>query len=265
MRGSISDITSLSPRLEVANAAVDPAPPPVSAITSRDIGSCILGMREGRPSGPADARFYEGARRVAEFAATVVLFVATLPLVVVAGLAVRVMSAGPAIYTQRRVGRGGREFTIYKLRTMGHKCEAASGVRWASRRDPRVTPVGRLLRASHLDELPQLWNVLRGEMSLIGPRPERPEIVAVLRDQIPGYGDRLAVTPGVTGLAQIQLPPDTSVASVARKLDLDRAYITNRGAWLDVHILLGTLLHLACVPHPRIRRLLRLPAGGGAA
>ena len=107
----------------------------------------------GRPSGPAEARFYDAARRVVEFAATVVLFVATLPLVVVAGLAVRAMSAGPAIYTQRRVGRGGREFTIYKLRTMRHECEAASGVRWASRRDPRVTPVGRFLRASHLDEL----------------------------------------------------------------------------------------------------------------
>ena len=220
----------------------------------------------GTPAEPKDAAqkpSSDGVMRIADVVVAAILFAATLPLVVLAAVLVRLTSSGSAIYTQKRVGRGGREFTIYKLRTMRHRCEAESGVRWATRNDPRVTPVGRFLRASHLDELPQLWNVLRGDMSLIGPRPERPEIVVELRDQIPHYDDRHAVRPGVTGLAQIQLPPDSSIASVTRKLELDRAYIAERGVWLDVRILVGTVLHLACVPHPRIRRVLRLPAGRG--
>jgi hypothetical protein len=131
-----------------------------------------------------------------------------------------------------------------------------------------VTPVGRVLRKLHLDELPQLFNVLRGDMSLVGPRPERPEFVGPLSDAIPGYAERHRVRPGVTGLAQIQLPPDTDVESVRRKLVLDRCYARRCGLWLDLRILLGTALYLAGFSYDRVRRLARLPnplADGPAA
>ena len=168
-------------------------------------------------------------------------------------------SPGRAIYTQSRLGRGEREYTIYKLRTMYHNCEDASGVRWATRGDPRITPVGRILRATHIDELPQLWNILRGDMRLIGPRPERPEIVTVLAARIPGYLNRLAIRPGVTGLAQVLLPADTGIESVRRKLTLDRAYIQHRGWWMDLRILVGTGFHVLKVPAGLIARCLALP------
>jgi lipopolysaccharide/colanic/teichoic acid biosynthesis glycosyltransferase len=189
----------------------------------------------------------------------VVLLVATAPVLAAAALLVRATSPGPVIYRQTRLGRGGRRYTIYKLRTMTHNCEAKSGIVWATRKDARITPAGRFLRATHLDELPQLWNVLRGEMSLVGPRPERPEIADKLADAIPGYHDRTAVKPGVTGLAQVLLPADTGLDSVRRKLTVDRAYIRHRSLWLDMRILAGTWLHVFKVPATLIRALLAFP------
>jgi len=187
------------------------------------------------------------------------LLVAVFPVVVVAALLIKLTSRGPVIYTQSRVGRGGRRFTIYKLRTMSHNCEATSGIRWATKRDSRVTLFGKLLRATHIDELPQLWNVIRGDMSLIGPRPERPQIVAMLEQKIADYPLRHTVRPGVTGLAQIQLPPDTDLESVRRKLALDLVYIRERTGWLDIRIAIGTLLKVAAVPFGWIRVILALP------
>jgi lipopolysaccharide/colanic/teichoic acid biosynthesis glycosyltransferase len=189
-----------------------------------------------------------------------VLLVAVLPVLATAALLIKLTSPGPVIYTQFRLGRGGQRFTIYKLRTMWHNCEAAGGIRWATKGDSRVTRVGKLLRATHVDELPQLINVIRGDMSLVGPRPERPEIVAVLVQTIPNYPRRLSVRPGVTGLAQIQLPADTDLDSVRRKLALDLVYTRERTVWLDVRIVAGTLLKVAAVPFPWIRAALGLPA-----
>src|SRR5439155_3688120 len=137
-----------------------------------------------------------------------------------AALLITLSSPGPVVYTQTRLGRSGRRFTIYKLRTMRHNCEAASGIRWATKGDSRVTRVGKMLRATHIDELPQLVNVIRGDMSLVGPRPERPEIAAGLAQAIRDYPLRHRVRPGVTGLAQIQLQADTDLGSVRRKLAL---------------------------------------------
>ena len=128
----------------------------------------------------------------------------------------------------------GQEFVIYKIRTMIHNCESLSGPRWTIPGDPRVTPIGWLLRCTHIDELPQLLNVLRGEMSLIGPRPERPEFVAQLEKTIPGYRNRHIVLPGITGLAQVQLSPDTDIDSVHRKLLYDLHFVGNLGLWLDL-------------------------------
>ena len=138
------------------------------------------------------------------------------PFIFVAALLVKLTSRGPAFYSQVRLGLDGRPFYIRKLRTMYHNCERLSGPCWSTANDCRITPVGRFLRRSHIDELPQLWNVLCGEMSLVGPRPERPELIPTLARSIPGYRHRLEVRPGVTGLAQIQLPPDTDLDSVRR-------------------------------------------------
>src|SRR3954471_12705663 len=148
---------------------------------------------------------YPACKRAVEFTAALALLALTAPLLLLAALLIKLTSRGPAFYTQTRVGLGGRPFTIYKLRTMIHKAESLTGPRWSLPGDPRVTRFGQFLRLTHLDELPQLWNVLRGDMSLIGPRPERPEFVPELEQALPGYRKRLAVRPGVTGLAQVQL------------------------------------------------------------
>jgi lipopolysaccharide/colanic/teichoic acid biosynthesis glycosyltransferase len=174
---------------------------------------------------------------------------------------VRSTSPGPAFYTQVRVGRHGRLFRILKLRTMIHKCESLTGPRWSMPGDPRITWLGRLLRGSHLDELPQLVNVLRGDMSLIGPRPERPEFMPELEETCLRYRDRLAVRPGITGLAQVQLPADTSVASVRRKLAYDLYYIHHLGPWLDLSLLAGTLFYALGVPFSWVGPLFRIPSG----
>jgi lipopolysaccharide/colanic/teichoic acid biosynthesis glycosyltransferase len=172
------------------------------------------------------------------------LLIACAPVILAAIALVKLTSSGPGIYTQTRLGLNRREFTLYKIRTMSHNCEAASGAQWATRNDPRVTFIGRILRSTHIDELPQLWNVLRGEMALVGPRPERPEIVAKLEPLIPGYARRLSVLPGVTGLAQVQLPPDSSVDTVRRKLVYDLYYANCYGPWLDTRLVLTTAVKI---------------------
>lgn len=198
-------------------------------------------------------------QRVFDLTVACAVAVVAVPVIVAAWLVVRLTSSGPGFYSQVRVGRNGRTYRIYKIRTMYHNCEATSGVRWSTAGDPRVTPVGRVLRKLHIDELPQLLNVLRGDMSVVGPRPERPELVAPLAQQIPGYAGRLAVRPGVTGLAQIQLPPDSNLESVRKKLALDQRYVEARGLWLDFRILLGTGVYLLGFSYSTVRKLLRLP------
>jgi lipopolysaccharide/colanic/teichoic acid biosynthesis glycosyltransferase len=198
-------------------------------------------------------------KSVLDFALAVLLLIPALPVMAVTIVLIRLTSAGGAIYTQTRLGQGRRPYKIIKLRTMYHNCEAKSGIQWSTKGDSRVTPLGRVLRATHLDELPQLFNVLKGEMSLVGPRPERPEIAARLAEVIPGYYDRTAVKPGVTGLAQILLPPDTDLESVRRKLHLDQIYVARTSLWLDCRIFAGTLLHVGAVSATWIRAVLALP------
>lgn len=180
------------------------------------------------------------AKAVADFVLAALLLVPALPVMVACAALVRLTSRGPAIYTQARVGRGGAVFTLYKIRTMYHDCERLTGPRWSTPGDNRITPVGRVLRAIHLDELPQLFNVLKGEMALVGPRPERPEIVARLREAVVGYDRRHAVRPGITGFAQVHLPPDTCVRSVRNKLVYDLFYVRARSVRLELFILLAT-------------------------
>ena len=174
----------------------------------------------------------------------IVLLLPTLPVIGVLSLLVRLTSRGPAIYSQRRVGLNGKHFTIYKLRTMRHDAERVTGPVWSRPGDTRITFVGRFLRAFHLDELPQILNVLLGNMALVGPRPERPEITSQLVKQIPNYLERLRVKPGVTGLAQVNLPPDTDVESVRRKLVVELEYVESANLSLDLCILLCTFLRV---------------------
>ncbi len=182
------------------------------------------------------------AKRAGDFTASAVGLVLTLPLMFLAALAVKLTSAGPAIYKQSRVGQHGRVFTIYKFRSMRADAEAETGAVWAKAgKDPRVTPVGRLLRRARLDELPQLWNVLRGDMSFVGPRPERPEFVGELTRLIPFYGLRHVLKPGVTGWAQIRYTYGSSVEDAMQKLQYDLFYIKNLSLALDLYIILDTL------------------------
>ncbi|MAR10719.1 MAG: hypothetical protein CL681_12170 [Blastopirellula sp.] len=173
-----------------------------------------------------------------------ILLVPAMPLIGALALLVRLTSRGPGIFQQERVGRSGKLYTMYKLRSMRSDAEAATGAVWSQKQDPRVTWLGKILRATHMDELPQLFNVIKGEMALVGPRPERAEFVYVLVEKIPGYMTRLEVLPGITGLSQINLPPDTDLLSVRRKQHLDVEYIQSLGWSLDLRIILCTSLRL---------------------
>ena len=186
-------------------------------------------------------------KSIFDYAVASVLLVFTLPLMALCAGLVRLTSRGPAFYSQQRVGQFGRVFTIYKLRTMYHQCERLTGPTWSLPGDPRVTPIGRVLRAIHVDELPQLVNVLRGQMSLIGPRPERPEIAAQLARTIDDYDARSAVLPGITGHAQVHLPPDVTVADVRDKVRLDRYYLSRLSMWFDLITLVRTGLKVVGV------------------
>jgi len=186
----------------------------------------------------------EFAKSIVEYPLALVLFVLSVPVILFAMVMVRLTSKGPALYTQQRVGRGGRVFTIYKIRTMYDECESLTGPRWALPGDPRITPVGHVLRALHIDELPQFVNVLKGDMAIIGPRPERPEICKQLRLVIPNYDARHLVKPGITGFAQVHLPPDSNLRSARNKVAYDRFYILRVGAWMDLYVYACTALKL---------------------
>jgi lipopolysaccharide/colanic/teichoic acid biosynthesis glycosyltransferase len=168
--------------------------------------------------------------------------VALLPLLVLIFVMVWSCDRGPGLIAQERTGRHRRTFRMFKFRTMIMSAERSTGPTWSWEGDPRITRLGRVLRATHLDELPQLWNVLRGEMSLVGPRPERPVFVDQLEQVIPGYTHRLAIRPGITGLSQLRSGYDDSLRSVKRKIRYDLLYVRRACAFLDALILLDTML-----------------------
>lgn len=198
-------------------------------------------------------------RRWLNVAVALVGIVLTLPLWLFIALAIKLTSRGPVLYTQIRVGLdargtglqpndprrkqdlGGRPFKIYKFRTMTVNAESETGAVWAQKNDCRVTPVGRVLRQYRLDELPQLINVVRGEMNVVGPRPERPTIFADLREKIPNYQVRQRTYPGITGHAQINLEYDSTLDDVRKKVQYDLEYIERAGFWEDVKIMLNTI------------------------
>jgi len=187
-------------------------------------------------------RMVLASRRAAEFVAAMVLLVVLTPLLGLLALLIRLDSTGPAIFRQRRVGRQGIVFDLLKLRTMRADSEPEAGPSWATQDgDRRITRVGRVLRALRLDELPQLLNVLRGEMSFVGPRPERPHVVEQLRKVIPYYDERHNVPPGITGWAQVRFGYGSTIEDAERKLQFDLYYIKNMSPLLDIAIVLDTV------------------------
>jgi lipopolysaccharide/colanic/teichoic acid biosynthesis glycosyltransferase len=177
------------------------------------------------------------------------------PVILLLWCLVKFTSAGPGFYLQTRVGLDGEEFEIVKLRTMRQDAEKAGKPEWSSKGDPRITRVGRVLRALHLDELPQLWNVARGDMCLTGPRPERPEITKSLAKLIPNYHLRQRVKPGITGLSQVNLEPDRHINLTREKQVLDLRYINEANLWLDCRMIFATCLRMFGIKGERAMRL----------
>jgi sugar transferase (PEP-CTERM system associated) len=183
----------------------------------------------------------EAVKRSIDIVAASILLVLSAPILLVFAALVRLTSPGPALYRQERVGLQGRLFTVAKLRSMRADAEAESGAVWSKPGDARVTPLGRFMRRTRLDELPQMWNVIRGDMSLVGPRPERPQFVDELAKQIPFYGQRHVVKPGITGWAQVRYTYGASVEDAMEKLQYDLFYIKNFTISLDLFIIFETL------------------------
>lgn len=185
-------------------------------------------------------RTYYIAKRIFDVLVSAVAIIILSPLFLLATFLIKTTSKGPIIFTQIRVGKDGQLFKIFKFRTMKVDAEKETGPVWAAQDDPRLIPVGKFLRKSHMDEIPQFFNVLRGEMSVIGPRPERPEFVAELKKKIPEYEKRLMVKPGITGLAQVWHRYDETVEDVRKKIKYDLLYIKKVCLWTDLRIFLRT-------------------------
>lgn len=184
--------------------------------------------------------YVQRLKRLFDFLASGLILFLMSPVIGLAIIAVRIDSPGPVFYSQQRVGKDRQVFTIYKFRSMQYQAEG-DGVRWAAEKDPRVTRIGKLLRLTHIDELPQIWNIFRGDMSLVGPRPERPEFVDILENQLPYYFVRHTVKPGLTGWAQINYRYGASVEDAHNKLEYDLYYVKNMSIFLDFKILLRTV------------------------
>ena len=185
-------------------------------------------------------KFYDPLKRALEFIGAALMLIILLPLELLIALIIRATSSGPIVYRQQRVGQHGSPFMLYKFRTMRQDAEK-HGAEWSRPNDNRVTSFGKLLRHSHLDELPQLWNIVKGELSFVGPRPERPEFVSVLAKEIPFYAIRHLITPGITGWAQINYRYGSSVQDAKEKLEYDLYYLKNRSLIVDGAIILKTI------------------------
>jgi len=180
-------------------------------------------------------------KRAIDVVLSALMLILSFPIVSFCSLLVVMTSKGPAFFKQIRVGENGKTFVIYKLRTMVENAESG-GAQWAAKNDARITPLGRFLRSSRLDELPQLWNVLKGDMSMVGPRPERPEFTGSLSKNIPYYDLRNLVKPGLTGWAQVKYPYGASEEDALRKLEYDLYYIKHQSIFFDFNILIRTVL-----------------------
>ena len=184
-------------------------------------------------------------KRAFDIVSSLVLLVLLSPVMLLTMIAIKLDSRGPALYRQERVGLGGRSFMCIKFRSMRVDAEQDGVARWATKNDPRITRIGSFLRKSRIDELPQLWSVFTGEMSLVGPRPERPAFVEELKQQIPFYEIRHTVKPGITGWAQVRYQYGSSVDDARRKHQFDLYYVKNNSLWLDLVVLIETVSVIA--------------------
>lgn len=212
----------------------------------------------GATPGPIGQRF---AKRILDVACSLILIALSAPLALLVVITILAESRGPMLYRQKRVGLNGKQFTMWKFRSMATDAEAEGQARWAHDDDPRVTHVGRLLRRLRLDELPQIWNVLMGDMSFVGPRPERPEFVASLEKEIPYYGYRHTVTPGISGWAQIHYPYGNTIEDAVEKLKYDLYYVKNYSLVLDFIVLIQTLrviIYPSAATNPKAEVLARI-------
>jgi exopolysaccharide biosynthesis polyprenyl glycosylphosphotransferase len=257
----LPDLRDAVGRLDVQRVVVDPAGPGagesltalrLSGVRVSDLGAfyeqltgrlAVESLLDPRAflgtSGAAVG--YSAASRVLDLVASSLGLALSVPLCALVALAIRLESRGPALYRQERVGLNGRVFTLIKFRSMRSDAEASSGPVWAQEDDPRITRVGRWIRRLRIDEIPQLWNVIRDDMSLVGPRPERPVFVAELGRQLPHYADRHTIKPGVTGWAQINHSYGNSLDDAFIKLQYDLYYLKHRSLALDIAILLRTV------------------------
>ena len=188
----------------------------------------------------AGRRLSSWGKRLFDVTVSLLLLVIAAPVILVTAIAVKLESRGPAFYRQRRVGLYGETFDVIKLRSMRTDAEVGGKAVWAQKDDPRVTRIGRFIRKVRIDELPQVWGVLKGEMSFVGPRPERPQFVADLEERLPYYAERHVVKPGITGWAQINYPYGASIEDARDKLEFDLYYAKNYTPFLDLLILLQT-------------------------
>ncbi len=211
-------------------------PEPITLVA---VGGGFLGLL-----GHLARRYFELAKEVVDIVLGSIALVLALPVLAVCGVIIKLSSRGPVFHVQTRVGKDGKPFRMYKLRTMYVDAESATGAVWASKHDPRVVPTCRWMRQSHIDELPQLINVIRGDMSLVGPRPERPEIMDELVRIFPEFAKRLTVRPGITGLAQVRNGYDGSIEGTRRKLKADLEYIERRRWAMELKILAATVAKL---------------------
>ncbi|WP_081308685.1 exopolysaccharide biosynthesis polyprenyl glycosylphosphotransferase [Parageobacillus thermoglucosidasius] len=182
-------------------------------------------------------KYYPYVKRFLDILLSLLALPIAIPIILIFAIIIKLETPGPAFFLQERVGLHGKYFKVIKLRSMGVNAEK-NGAQWATKNDPRVTKVGAFIRKTRIDELPQLFNVLKGDMSLIGPRPERPMFTAQFNKEIPGFIDRLQVKPGITGWAQVNGGYDITPRE---KLELDRYYINNISFWLDLKIILKTI------------------------
>jgi sugar transferase (PEP-CTERM system associated) len=206
-------------------------------ILAERINASWLVFEPGFVTGP----FRRFTKRSFDICVSALGLILSLPLALLTALAVKLDSPGPVIYRQERVGQHGRPFMVNKFRSMTVDAEKDSGPVWAQADDPRVTRVGRLIRKLRLDEIPQMWNVLKGDMSFVGPRPERPAFVQRLQERLPYYSERHNVKPGVTGWAQVCYPYGSSEAAALEKLNYDLYYIKHSSLTMDITIMLQTI------------------------
>jgi lipopolysaccharide/colanic/teichoic acid biosynthesis glycosyltransferase len=185
-------------------------------------------------------QWYLPLKWICEYVLAMFLFLISIPILILAAICIKATSKGPVFYLQTRVGKQGKLFRVIKLRTMVNNAELKTGPVWSTQNDPRITPIGKFLRDTHIDEFPQLMNVLMGRMALVGPRPERPEIVRELEWKISSYSERSNVRPGITGFSQMMLPADSDLESVRRKQIFDLYYVTHVSPWFDIRILANT-------------------------